>query len=335
MVKSYNNTCTGHALNIRDRDNQFHEQVMGGFKMQLDFMEKESLKGWKEDDFLKERTIDLPIEVFSEYAENSLVRRMYPTDVAFFPKADHYDMNREDRAEEYIFMYCTEGEGAVRVNEKQYMLRKNEAFCIPQFQRYCCHSDTGSSWSLFQIHFKGEDTQYFPLEDCKIVSFRSACASRQMMYLFEQLLRVLNETYTLGSFIYMSQILSVILTETYYRQKGSEAVEQNRHVKGIVRYMNQHIGENLSMECICEEAGLSKSYVNAIFFKCTQLAPIEFFTHMKMQEACRLLRTSDLYVYEIAQQLGYKDQYYFSRVFKKVVGMSPREYKNGGISRCG
>lgn len=301
--------------------------------MQLDFMEKENLKGWKEDDFLRERTIDLPIEVFSEYAENSLVKRMYPTDVAFFPKEDHYDMDREDRAEEYIFMYCTEGEGAVRVNEKQYMLRKNEAFCIPRFQEYCCHSDKGSPWSLFQIHFKGEDTKYFPLEDCKIVSFHSSYASCRMMNLFEQLLRVLNEIYTLGSFIYMSQILSVILTETYYRQKGSETAGQNRHVKGIVRYMHQHIGENLSMECICEEAGLSKSYVNAIFFKCTQLAPMEFFINLKMQEACRLLHTSDLYVYEIAQRLGYKDQYYFSRVFKKVVGMSPREYKNGGISR--
>lgn len=41
-----------------------------------------------------------------------------------------------------------------------------------------------------------------------------------------------------------------------------------------------------------------------------------------------MLRSSEMYVYEIAQRLGYKDQYYFSRLFKKIVGMSPKEYKN-------
>lgn len=307
---------------------------MGGLKMELDFMEKASLRGWKEDGFLGERMIDLPVEVFSEYAENSLVKRMYPTDVFFFPKADHHDMDREDGIEEYIYMYCTEGEGAIQVNEKQYLLRENEAFCIPRFQKHCYRSDKGNPWSIFQIHFKGEDTPYFPLDDCKIVKFRSSYASNQMMYLFDQLFRVLNEKYTLGNFIYMSQILSVILTETYHREKESKIVNQNKHVTSIVQYMHRHIDDNLSMESICKEARLSKSYVNAIFLKYTQLAPMEFFINLKMQEACRMLRSSDLYVYEIAQRLGYKDQYYFSRVFKKVVGISPREYKNG-VSCCG
>lgn len=47
-----------------------------------------------------------------------------------------------------------------------------------------------------------------------------------------------------------------------------------------------------------------------------------------MKEACKMLRSSEMYIYEIAQKLGYSDQYYFSRIFKKVVGMSPKEYKN-------
>ena len=41
-----------------------------------------------------------------------------------------------------------------------------------------------------------------------------------------------------------------------------------------------------------------------------------------------MLRTTDMYIYEVAQNLGYSDQYYFSRVFKNVVVMSPKEYKN-------
>ena len=55
---------------------------------------------------------------------------------------------------------------------------------------------------------------------------------------------------------------------------------------------------------------------------------MDFFINLKMKEACKMLRSSEMYIYEIAQKLGYSDQYYFSRIFKKVVGMSPKKYKN-------
>ena len=45
-----------------------------------------------------------------------------------------------------------------------------------------------------------------------------------------------------------------------------------------------------------------------------------------MQEACKLLRADRRYIYEVAQNLGYQDPYYFSRIFKKVIGVSPRDY---------
>ena len=56
---------------------------------------------------------------------------------------------------------------------------------------------------------------------------------------------------------------------------------------------------------------------------------MDFYISLKMREACKLLKVTDFYIYEVAQRLGYKDQYYFSRIFKKVVGISPKEYKYG------
>ena len=92
--------------------------------------------------------------------------------------------------------------------------------------------------------------------------------------------------------------------------------------------MSRHLEENLKLEDIAEEFELSKSYLNAIFQKYTQHPPMDFFLNLKMKRARRLLRATDSYVYEVARQLGYSDQYYFSRIFKKVVGMSPKEYKH-------
>ena len=94
----------------------------------------------KEDGFIGERMIILPTEVFSGYIENPLVKRFYLTDVGFFPRAANHYMDRKEGIEEYIFLYCTEGEGIIHVKGKEYVLKEREAFCIPRFQKHCYYS---------------------------------------------------------------------------------------------------------------------------------------------------------------------------------------------------
>lgn len=287
-----------------------------------------TVEEWKQDGFKGEQMIVLPIESFQDYVENPQVKRMYLTDVGFFPRAAHHYRERKDGIEEYIFMYCTEGSGTIIVEGKEFTLGENQAFCIPHFKKHVYYACEDNPWSILWVHLKGEDTRFFPLNDCSTIVFNSENAKNRMHFLFDLLFRVLDGNYTLGNFIYISQVLSLILAETYHREKANTTLEQNKHVTNIIRYMSKHLGENLTLDDIVKEFDLSKSYLNATFQKYTQHAPMDFFINLKMKRACRLLRVSDSYIYEVAQQLGYSDQYYFSRIFKKVVGVSPKEYKN-------
>lgn len=271
--------------------------------------------------------IVLPTEAFQEYVEHPLVKRLYLTDVGFFPYAEKHYRERKDGIEEYIFIYCTEGSGTIYVDNKKYILHENEAFCIPRYRAHRYFANENDPWSILWVHFKGEDVVYFPVEECRIVQFDSQHATNRMHFLFDLLFRVLNGNYSLGNFIYISQVLSLILAETYDRQKKSTDQEQNKHVSNVIRYFSKHLDENLTLEEICREFELSKSYLNVIFQKYTQHAPMDFFINMKMKKACQMLKSGDLYIYEIAQRVGYSDQYYFSRIFKRVVGVSPKEYR--------
>ena len=282
----------------------------------------------KMDGFKGERMIVLPTEAFQDYVKHPQVRRLYLTDVGFFPCARNHYRERKDGIEEYIFLYCMEGSGIININGKQYVLHDNEAFCIPRFKGHSYYACEDNPWSILWVHIKGEDTKYFPLEECRIVQFNSNNSTNRMLFLFELLFSVLERNYTLGNFIYISQVLALILAETYDREKHNTTQEQNKYVTTVVRYMYKHLQENLTLEQISEEFELSKSYLNAIFQKYTQHAPMDFYINLKMKEACKLFRSTDMYIYEVAQRLGYKDQYYFSRIFKKVVGISPKEYKN-------
>lgn len=283
----------------------------------------------KRDGFKDEQYFIIPTESFKEYLKHPLVKAMYLTDIGFFPKAYHHYREREEGTEEYILLYCTEGEGYIHIGNKKYHLHPQEVFRIPRNQKHKYYASEKNPWSIFWVHFKGENTGYYPLEEYQIIQMNSIHAENRIITLFGVLFRVLERNYTLGNFIYISQVLSLILSEIYFREKADEASRQNRHITTIVRYMYRHLDRNLKLEDLEEELELSKSYINASFKKYTGRAPIDFFINLKMQEACKLLKSTDLYIVEISQKLGYDDPYYFSRIFKKVIGVSPKEYRNG------
>lgn len=283
----------------------------------------------KSDGFRDEKYMIVPTESFTEYMAHPLIRAAYLTDVGFFPKAKEHYREREEGADQYILIYCTEGKGIIEVEDQIYRLEKSDAFCIPRNVRHKYYADEKEPWSILWVHFKGENTKYFPLEERKIVYINSGHSDNRMMVLFKLLFRVLERNYTIGNFIYISQVLSLILSEVYFRERVDESSTQDRHVTMVIRYMYQHLRENLTLEEISEEVQLSKSYLNAVFKAQTGKSPVEFFIHLKMQEACKLLKSTDYYIYEVSSELGYTDQYYFSRIFKKVVGVSPKDYKNG------
>jgi AraC-like DNA-binding protein len=57
------------------------------------------------------------------------------------------------------------------------------------------------------------------------------------------------------------------------------------------------------------------------------MPPIDYFIHLKIQKACQLLYKDNIKVKEVAEAIGYEDPYYFSRLFKKYMNVSPEQYK--------
>lgn len=293
--------------------------------MQINITEK----GKKRDGFKGEKMFVLPTEDLQTYIEHPLVSQLYLTDVGFFPRARNHYRERQIGLEEYILIYCIEGNGTIHLKGKSYFLHKNEAFCIPRHFSHCYYANEKDPWSILWVHFKGSNVKYYPVDEMQVLHF-SEDISITVISLFEMLFNALNGNYTLGNFIYISQIVSLILAQIYKREKSDSIFQQNKHMTGIIRYMYGHIHENLTLEDISNEFDLSKSYLNSIFRKYSKHAPMDFYINLKMKEACKLLQSTNLYIYEVAQKLGYEDQYYFSRIFKKVVGISPQKFKEKG-----
>ncbi|MFR1727093.1 response regulator [[Clostridium] hylemonae] len=106
--------------------------------------------------------------------------------------------------------------------------------------------------------------------------------------------------------------------------------QSGRALRHALEYIDSNYAmESLSLSSVAAEADVSASYLSAVFSQSMQKTFIEYVTEKRMEKAKKLLRATDKSSGEIALEVGYKDSHYFSFVFKKTQGVSPREYRNG------
>lgn len=97
-------------------------------------------------------------------------------------------------------------------------------------------------------------------------------------------------------------------------------------VSQVRNYIKEHITEHLSLNEVAAVFGISPNYLSQLFKKYNDVGYNDFVTQCKIDEAKKLLGNSDYKVYEVAEMLGFESAFYFSKVFKKVVGVPPTEY---------
>ena len=109
--------------------------------------------------------------------------------------------------------------------------------------------------------------------------------------------------------------------------KSKRKTYKDHIIANVQKYINSHIEDRLSLNQVAAVFGLSPNYLSALFKKTCSIGFSEYITQHKITRAKSLLLEQDLKIYEIADRLGFESAFYFSKVFKKVEGLSPREYQ--------
>lgn len=102
-----------------------------------------------------------------------------------------------------------------------------------------------------------------------------------------------------------------------------------RRVELVINHMWQHFDKPLRVSTLSAVAGVSTSHLSTLFKSLTGRSPLQYFICLRIRRACELLRDPDLRVKQVAALLGYYDQFYFSRIFKLVTGVTPSEFRTG------
>ncbi len=116
---------------------------------------------------------------------------------------------------------------------------------------------------------------------------------------------------------------TMILRDGHSKKKYSKLLED---AKAFIDENYRH--DDMSLNMVAAQVNISPSYFSTIFSSEMGQTFVEYLTHVRLEKAKELLMCSNMRTAEIGYEVGYKDSHYFSYIFKKVVGCSPKEYRN-------
>lgn len=286
----------------------------------------------KKDGFQGQKTVVIPRNILQRTcAKDAATAPLYITDIGYYPKARFHHRRRVNGADQHILIYCQEGKGSITVKKNAWLIQPGDCFIIPRRWPHEYSADEQDPWTIYWAHFTGDTAEALVAaaqqqwKGHKI--FLPHAESR--LELFDNIYQQLENGYYHEHLIYANMnfwafLASCIYPDIYHSGKGGK---EHTTVDKAIDFMNKQLHRMLTLQEMAQSVNLSTSHFSLLFRTGTGFSPMEYFNHLKVQEACKYLLFTSLRVKEIAARLGMQDPYYFSRLFSKVMGMSPNQYR--------
>jgi len=229
---------------------------------------------------------------------------------------------------EYQIIYITQGSGELYTNDTRYTIRPGTAFIIFPgiFHAYKPVFEVG--WTEYWVGFKGPYIKTLQQEG--FISPEQPCFSvglqNSLLNLYDQILEEIRSQkpfFQLKASSYTLALLAEILS---YEKQNLQYCHSEQIVEKAKFIMEEHVYGEIDMHSVCRTIGVSTSHLNDVFKSYTGMTPYQYFISIKIHKAKELLEKGDESIKEIAFRLGFTDQYYFSRLFKKKTGISPSHW---------
>ena len=124
---------------------------------------------------------------------------------------------------------------------------------------------------------------------------------------------------------YLYLFISALMKETSEAKPHSTS-SSSQYVLNAIKYIQFNYSHDISIDDVAKSVGVSRSHLYRVFMLNVGKSPIDYLTDYRINEACKLLRAGNLSIAEVAVSVGFFDQFYFSRVFKRAKGVPPSKY---------
>lgn len=231
----------------------------------------------------------------------------------------------------FIFEYILSGSGYLEVNGHTYNVSANDVYIIEPGQDHVYYSNPKNPFKKIWINFYS-DLFYEIFKSFKL-SGKIVFKNTNTLELFEKIQSIKKVSNFSDDLCYdIAPILFEILCNL--ARNHNTLVNVSKTAKLVKNYIDENIYFNIKIEDATEKLNLSKAHIIREFTKNYGISPYNYLIEQKIAIAKKMLILHNMNVSEISNQLGFEDPNYFSKLFKKKVGVSPLQYRKSKISNC-
>lgn len=238
------------------------------------------------------------------------------------------DINKLDY---FILYYVNSGKGSITCNGMKMKINENQGFVVFPHMEISFKPALGDilnvSWvalSGYRVEdylFRAGVTQHWPVfcdEDLYI--------KEKLSDLLKVSQKTTNRYCKMVSILY--DIISHMLDNPTAKRQGNSPYTMEFYTAKAIDYIEANYCHAITVDNIANFLGITRKHFHYVFKTTINLSPKEYIIYLRAVKACEALRNSNYSIIEISQSVGYSNQFYFSKEFKRIVGMTPSEYRN-------
>jgi len=227
-----------------------------------------------------------------------------------------------------LLHYIEDGEGLFVINNTVHKVEKGSAFYIPPHVMTYYESDKKNPWVYKWVGIKGEGMEKYFAYAGLSVETPVKKLGRKVSESMDNVINCLKEE---KDGLMLTSCIYAFLSALSENSQQKEISKSLQYVEKCEDYLERCPYKKITVTELSEYVNIDRSYLTAIFKKHRGISPQRYIMENKLRKACDFLKNTDYDVTYISQSVGYDDPFVFSHAFKKLIGMSPTEYRRKNI----
>jgi AraC-like DNA-binding protein len=283
--------------------------------------------------FPGQRLVIIPPTIAVEASRKPVTRDLSVTHIGTFEATgDHY-VERPHGTSQHILIACISGKGSCSLAGREWSIGSGDLLFLPPREHHIYRANPRSPWMIFWIHFRGQRSQDY-LDTLGITSHNPvihAANATPLLEAFEDTYRHTQHGFSDASMIGLTTAFCRLLglAKTQQRSAGKRSLKAEGRLAKTLSAIRDQPSHPWNLSEMAATAGMSIPHFSELCRKQTGMPPNTYLIRLRLQRAMELLVQERRNVAETALAVGYDDPFYFSRLFRKHMGMPPSAVAKG------